>query len=226
MICFTSFKFIPTNYYDYYKSQSSYNHLEAQILYCFVRDLKPKKIIEIGSGYSTMLTAQALRKNKSESKENECNFIAIEPYPNDAIKRGFEGLTKVIAMKVEDVSFSEFETLQENDILFIDSSHTVRAGGDVVHEILEILPRLKKGVYIHIHDIFFPFQYPKIFFDQKRFWAEQYLVQAFLINNDSFEICWASHFMHRKHSDLIKESMIFYQPTNPFVSSLWIQKVK
>lgn len=216
----------PTNYYDYFTTQTSYRCVEAQMLYCFVRDLKPKKIVEIGSGYSTMLTALAIRKNKSENADYRCDFAAIEPYPNENIKKGFEGLSRLISVPVEKVPYKEFEELNENDILFIDSTHTVRAGGDVVYEILELLPRLKKGVYIHIHDIFFPFQYPKSWFEDKRFWAEQYLVQAFLINNDAFEICWTSHYMHRKHSDLLRSNMNFYEPTIPFVSSLWLKKVK
>ncbi|MBI4947155.1 MAG: class I SAM-dependent methyltransferase [Bacteroidetes bacterium] len=216
----------PANYYDFFTIQTSYRCVDAQMLYCFVRELKPKKIIEIGSGYSTMLTAQALRKNKTENAECICDFAAIEPYPNVNIKKGFEGLSRLISLPVEKVPYVEFEELNENDILFIDSSHTVRAGGDVVYEVLELLPRLKKGVYIHIHDIFFPFQYPKVFFDDKRFWAEQYLVQAFLINNDAFEISWTSHYMHRKHTDLLKSSMNYYEPGMLFVSSLWLKKIK
>lgn len=214
----------PVNYFDYHTSQTSYRCVEAQMLYCFVRDLKPKSMIEIGSGFSTMLTAQALRKNKEEGFS--CNFSAIEPYPNDAIKKGFEGLTKLIDLRVEQVPFELFESLNENDILFIDSTHTVKTGGDVVYEILEILPRLKKGVYVHIHDIFMPYEYPASWYNIQLFWAEQYMIQAFLQFNDSFEIVWASHFMHRKHSDLCKASMNFYEPGLPFVSGFWIKKIK
>jgi predicted O-methyltransferase YrrM len=216
----------PVNYYDYFTTQTSYRCVEAQMLYCFIRELKPKKIIEIGSGYSTMVTAQAIRKNKRETLGYTCDFAAIEPYPNENIKKGFDGLSRLISLPVEKVPYSEFEELNENDVLFIDSTHTVRAGGDVVYEVLELLPRLKKGVYIHIHDIFFPFQYPKAWFEDKRFWAEQYLVQAFLINNDAFEICWTSHYMHRKHSTLLQASMNYYEPGIPYVSSLWLKKIK
>lgn len=214
----------PSTYFDYHTSQTSYRCVEAQMLYCFVRDLKPKKMIEIGSGFSTMLTAQALRLNKKEGYV--CDFAAIEPYPNDAIKKGFEGLSRLIDSPVEKVPFSEFESLGENDILFIDSTHTVKTGGDVVYEILEILPRLKKGVYIHVHDIFMPYEYPASWYKVQRFWAEQYMLQAFLQFNDTYEIVWASHFMHRKHSDLCKASMNFYEPGLPFVSGFWIKKVK
>jgi len=215
----------PKNYFDYYTTQTSYRCVEAQMLYCFVRNLKPNKIIEIGSGYSTMLTAQALRKNKGEENAN-CDFVAIEPYPNEAIAKGFEGLSRLICEPVQKVPFSEFESLNENDILFIDSTHTVKTGGDVVYEINEILPRLKRGVYVHIHDIFLPFEYPKSWHSVPYFWAEQYLVQAFLQFNDSFEIVWASHFMHRKNSTLCQKAFSFYEPNLPFVSGFWIKKIK
>ncbi len=214
----------PLHYYDYFTTQTSYRCVEAQMLYCFVRELKPKKMIEIGSGYSTMLTAQALRKNKSEGYA--CDFAAIEPYPNDSIKKGFEGLSRLISMGVEQVPFQEFEALQENDILFIDSTHTVKTGGDVVYEINEILPRLNKGVYIHIHDIFMPYEYPASWYSDFRFWAEQYMVQAFLQFNDSFEIVWASHLMHRKYSDQCAAAFKFYEKDIPFVSGFWIKKIK
>lgn len=214
----------PVNYYDYFITQTSYRCVEAQMLYCFVRELKPKKMIEIGSGYSTMLSAQALRENKKEGIT--CDFAAIEPYPNDAIKKGFDGLSRLISEPVEKVPFSEFESLTENDILFIDSTHTVKTGGDVVYEINEILPRLNKGVYIHIHDIFMPYEYPASWYSDYRFWAEQYMVQAFLQFNDSFEIVWASHFMHRQHSEQCAAAFKFYEKDIPFVSGFWIKKIK
>jgi hypothetical protein len=215
----------PSKYFDYYTTQTSYRCVEAQILYSFIRDLKPKRMIEIGSGYSTMLSAQAIRKNAEEG--NSCEFTAIEPYPNESIKRGFVGLSQLISQPVEQVPLSLFESLEANDILFIDSTHTVRMGGDVLYEILEILPRLSKGVYVHIHDIFLPYEYPEPWLkEQKWFWAEQYLLQAFLQFNETFEIVWASHYMHRTYPELCKAAMKYYEPGLPYVSGFWIKKVK
>lgn len=221
---YDAFPASPINPYDYHTSQTSYRCLEAQILYCMIREKKPRKMIEIGSGYSTMLSAMAILKNQEEG--SPCHFTAIEPYPNDVIRKGFPGLSELIQSPVEDVPMLRFTELDEGDILFIDSTHSVKIGGDVVYEILEVLPRLKKGVIIHIHDIFLPYEYPKAWYSDKRFWTEQYLLQAFLQFNDHFKIIWSSHLIHRKHAALCASLMKFYDPEIPYVSSFWIQKIK
>jgi hypothetical protein len=212
--------------YRFHTGQTSFRCVDAQMLYCFVRHFKPKRVVEIGSGYSTMITAQALEVNAAGSEAVVSDFKAIEPYPNEIIKKGFPGLTSLISTPVQEVSMNVFTSLQENDILFIDSTHTVKTGSDVNHEFLEILPRLNKGVLIHVHDIFLPYEYPSGWILNGRFWAEQYLVQAFLAFNDSFEVVWMSHLMHRRHSDLLKASMKFYDPDVEFVGSLWLRKIK
>lgn len=166
------------------------------------------------------------KKEHGGQEPGESTFTAIEPYPNKVIKNGFPSLTRVIEKKVEDVPVETFTALKENDVLFIDSTHAVKTGGDVNYEILEILPILQKGVYVHIHDIFLPYEYPKSWLHDKRFWTEQYLVHAFLSYNSSFEIQWMSHFMHRKYPDYMRSAMNFYEASVPFVSSLWIKKIK
>jgi hypothetical protein len=216
----------PKNEFDFHISQTSFRCVDAHALYCMVRNLKPRKVIEIGSGYSTFITASACLKNKTESPAANCHFMAIEPYPNDVIKKGFPGLDEVVSKPVEKVPLEVFTGLNAGDILFIDSTHTVKTGGDVVYEILEILPRLRKGVFIHIHDIFFPYEYPKAWMADQRFWAEQYMIQAFLAFNPDYEIRWMSHFMHRNHGEELKELMDYYDSGTPYVSSLWIEKVK
>ena len=139
--------------YQYYINNGVFESVDGEILYCMIRYFKPRRIIEIGSGNSTYLSAQAILKNKEENGV-ECELIAIEPHPNVVLERGFSGLSKLIKKEVQDLDLALFSKLKENDILFIDSSHVLKIGSDVQYEYLEILPRLNKGVIVHIHDIF------------------------------------------------------------------------
>ncbi len=192
-----------------------------------IRHFKPRKIIEIGSGYSTYLLAQAILKNKKENDGYECELVAVEPYPNDILKAGFPGLFKLIPNKVQDIPLSIFEKFRDNDILFIDSSHVLKIGSDVQYEFLEILPRLKKGVIVHIHDIFLPAEYPKESVLKKyRFFTEQYLLQAFLAFNDSFELLFAASYMHLKHPDKLEASFYSYEREARWPGSFWMRKTK
>lgn len=197
--------------YEYYINNDAFESVDGEILYCMIRFYKPERIYEIGSGYSTYLAAQAVRKNAEEDSKYQCELVAIEPYPNEILKAGFPGLAKLIIKEVQDVPLSEFEKLTENDILFIDSSHVLRIGNDVHYEYLEILPRLNKGVIVHAHDIFLPAEYPKRWvLLERRFWTEQYLLQAFLAFNNSFEVLWASHSMHLKYPGELRAAFSSY----------------
>jgi predicted O-methyltransferase YrrM len=213
--------------HQYYVKNRTYEQIDGEILYCMIRHFKPRKIIEIGSGFSTYLAAQALLKNFAEAEDgNKCEFTAIEPYPNKVLEQGFPGLTKLIKNRVQDVSLDEFAALKQNDILFIDSSHVLKTGSDVQYEFLEILPRLNKGVIVHVHDIFMPAEYPREWIMKHlRFWNEQYLLQAFLTFNDSFEILWAASYMLLKHPERLKEAFPSYSD-NTWPGSFWIRRIK
>ncbi|UCG55030.1 MAG: class I SAM-dependent methyltransferase [Dehalococcoidia bacterium] len=214
--------------YHYYNP--SFGPVDAEVLYCITRYFRPKKVIEIGSGYSTYILAEAILKN-AEEYGYRADLTAIEPYPNKVLKAGFPGLSRLITEKVEEVDLTEFESLEENDILLIDSSHVLKIGGDVYYEYTEILPRLKKGVIVHIHDIFFPSEYPKHWvLNMHRFWNEQYLIQAFLAFNQAFEIIWCGSYMHLRHPDKLGEAFSSYNRATvwstkrPGATSLWIRK--
>jgi len=208
-----------------------FESVDGEILYCMIRHFKPRTIIEVGLGYSTYLMAQAILKNKEENELYNCNSTAIEPYPSDTLKAGLPGLSKLIDQKVQSVSISEFGKLSDSDILFIDSSHVLKIGSDVPYEYLDVLPRLQKGVIIHVHDIFLPAQYPKEWlFDYRRFWSEQYLLHAFLLFNDSFEVLWAGHYMHLNNPEALERAFRSYStdecwPRLP-IGSFWIRKIK
>jgi hypothetical protein len=187
--------------YDFYLKNGCFEAGDAEVLHAMIRYFKPKKIVEIGSGFSTYVSARACLLNKEKEGFNT-QLVAIEPFPNDTLKKGFPGLSALIQKPLEDVDIDLFRDLKANDILFIDSTHVLKIGGDVKYEYLEILPRLKNGVIVQSHDIFLPGEYPKNWVaDNHWFWTEQYLLQAFLAFNSAFEILWASQYMIRRYLD-------------------------
>jgi hypothetical protein len=173
---------------------------DAEAYMCMIRHFQPRRIIEIGCGMSTYLAAHTITSGAVRGSASECELTAIEPYPTEALRQGFPGLTRLIDRPVQKVPFSVFQELRENDILFIDSSHFVRVGSDVEYEYLEVIPRLNPGVVIHVHDIFFPRNYPREWIvDRHHFCNEQYVLQAFLAFNHSFEIVLSSNYMKMRH---------------------------
>ena len=213
--------------HEYYINNGAFTSVDGETLYCMIRQFKPRRIYEIGSGNSTYLSAQAVQKNAEEDSDYQCELVAIEPYPSEILKSGFPGLTKIIPKEVQDVPLSEFEKLTENDILFIDSSHVLRIGSDVQYEYLEILPRLNKGVIVHAHDIFLPAEYPKEWIlREHRFWTEQYLLQAFLAFNDSYELLWAGSYMHLNHPDRLEKAFSSYNRVERWPGSFWMRRTR
>lgn len=215
----------PSKPYEYYVNNINFSSVDGEILYCMIRYFKPERIFEIGSGYSTYLAAQAILKNKEEDDDYECKLVAIEPYPNKILKTGFPGFSKLIPKKIQDIPLSAFKKLTENDILFIDSSHVLKIGNDVQYIYLEILPRLNRGIIVHCHDIFLPLEYPKEWIIKlQRFWTEQYLLQAFLTFNDSFEVLWAGCYLLLKHPDKLEEAFSSYKREEKWPQSFWMKK--
>jgi predicted O-methyltransferase YrrM len=212
--------------HEFYLNNRTFASVDAEMLYCMIRHLKPKRVYEIGSGFSTCLAAQAILENKVEGA-GDCELVAIEPYPNEIIAKGFPGLSKLMKQKLEDIPFTIFSALSENDILFIDSSHILKMGSDVQYEYLELLPRINPGVIVHVHDIFLPAEYPKEWMlKHQRFWNEQYVLQAFLSFNESFEVLWGSSFMHLKHPKELQQAFTSYDPQTAWPGSFWMQRVK
>jgi hypothetical protein len=197
----------------------------AEVLYVLVRQYKPKRIIEVGSGFSTYLMAKACLKNYEETRK-ETDYIVIDPFPNATVSKGVPGVSRLIAKPVEQVPIETFLALDENDFFFIDSSHVARIGGDVNYELLEILPRLKKGVVVHLHDIFLPYEYPKQFiFGFHRFWTEQYLLQSFLTLNFAFEVLWSGFYMYMKYPDECRATFpSFRENKEGGPASFWIRR--
>ncbi len=198
--------------------------VDTETLYSMVRYLKPKRIIEIGSGYSTLMMAKAILKNK-EDGAYDCQLESIDPYPANFIEKGFDGFSKLIKKEVQEIPVEYFNKLEENDILFVDTSHVLKIGGDVQYEYLEIIPNLNKGVFVHIHDIFMPKEYPeKWIMEDHTFWNEQYLLQAFLAFNSEFEIILATNFLHQKFPELFEKFFSSYDRLTSSPGSFWIKR--
>lgn len=229
-------------YYDEYSQYSDYSvneqrgfgpgftSIDALTLYLIIRDRKPKVYIEIGSGLSTYYASIAAKKN---NEEGHPLFIkSIEPYPYEKLYD--ISSIEVNNTEVQNVDISLFQELEENDILFIDSSHVVKIDGDVPYLYLEVLPTLKKGVLIHIHDIPFPFNipYPPELWIFKEtwpaFWNEAMFLQAFLCFNHKFKIFMSTPLIRYIDESFLKRNIPIYETIdeNPNTfSSMWIQKV-
>ncbi len=213
------------NPYQFHHANGLYGWVDAVILYCVIREFRPRRIYEIGSGYSTLLVAQALAVNADEDPRlHDRELVAIEPYPRD-ILTGLPGLTRILRRPVQQVAFGEFERLEANDVLFIDSSHVLKSGSDVQYEYLEILPRLKPGVLVHAHDIFLPREYPERWLRREhRFWNEQYLLQAFLAFNAAFEVVFSSAYVHTNRPEALAAACSFYHPAQGSPGSFWLRR--
>ncbi len=202
-----------------------YRYSDVVFLYFAIRHLQPKKIVEVGSGASSavMLDIDDL------FFESSIQLTFIEPYPERLLSflSETDKNTKTISRKkVQDVPFDVFIELDENDILFVDSSHVSKVGSDLNHIVFEVLPRLKKGVWIHFHDIFFPFELPQEWIlSHSKFWNENYLIRAFLMNNDSYEIMLFNTCLQKKYRSWfekeIPECLLGEEPTG----SIWIRKI-
>ena len=167
--------------------------LDAAMYYALVRDLRPRRVIEIGSGFSTRIADLALQRNRRGGEAGE--LICIEPFPQARLLDNQPVMT-LIEQPVERVPLELFDELEANDILFIDSSHVVKFGGDVCREFLDILPRLQPGVWVHVHDIFMPQDYPASWLiDQRVAFTEQYLLEAFLAFNPAFVVRAIHHWL-------------------------------
>jgi Methyltransferase domain len=198
-----------------------YEPIESEILHAMVRRRKPNRIVEIGSGFTSLIIAAACRLNASEGRPP--HYASFDPFPRDFVRSGIEGMDSFEAMGATEVPEAVFETLTDGDILFIDTTHTVKIGGDVNRLMLEVLPKLRPGVFIHVHDIFLPYEYPRGFFESQCFWQEQYLLQALLTENQNFEIVLPVSAITRERPDLISALMPWHEaPPGP--GAFWIRR--
>jgi hypothetical protein len=204
--------------------------VDAMTLYGMVRHYKPKNLLEVGSGLSTYYASLAAERNAAEGCETK--ICCIEPYPFNKL-RTVDGI-RLIESLLQDVDVSLFSALGPGDILFIDSSHVLKIDGDVAAIYLEILPRLSKGVIVHIHDVHFPFNtpYPPEYWvvqaDWPMYWNEAMVVQAFLCFNERFRIIQSTPLLRFFEPEILAAAIPDYATIsadpNAF-SSLWIERM-
>ncbi|HSZ25342.1 MAG TPA: class I SAM-dependent methyltransferase [Cytophagaceae bacterium] len=210
--------------YRYSIPDSFFTYTDAVILYSMIRDAKPAKIVEVGSGYSSALIMdvnQYFFEGKQQLVFIDPDFSRLEKL----MKPGDDQKCTMIKKKIQEVDLSYFLYLSENDLLFIDSSHVSKTGSDLHYLLFEILPQLNKGVIIHFHDVYYPFEYPsKLVLEEKLAWNEIYLVRAFLMYNPVFEIVYFNNYLFEKHPELLKLEMP--ECLQDEGASLYIRKIK
>jgi len=186
---------------EFWMGNPNFGAGDAEIWFHVVRHFRPRRIVEIGSGHSTRMAKFAIDTIRADDPSYQCDHVCIEPYEMPWLE---EIGVRVIRSKLEDCDHSFMRELGPDDILFIDSSHMIRPGGEVLQIILEILPGLAPGVVVHIHDVFTPRDYPMKWLLEPRFWNEQYLLEAFLSHNSSFEILLALNMLKHERYDALK----------------------
>jgi len=190
---------------EFHFNNGYFERVDAEVAYAFVRRRKPSRVIEVGSGNSTLVLAAALRANAAEGHPGE--LTSIEPHPAPFLRQGVAGMTRLMEVPVQQVPLSLFRELKKGDILFIDSSHVVSIDSDVLYECLRILPELAPGVLVHFHDIFTPLDYPEKFVKTNLcFWGEQYMLEAFLSFNSAYRVMWSASAMQQFHPEALREA--------------------
>lgn len=210
-----------------------YGPIEAQVLHCFLRAHAPARVLEIGSGVSTMCMLEASKLNARDGKRVP-EITCIEPYPSEEL-RGCREI-RLVPQLCQEVPSSIFESLSAGDMLFIDSSHAVKVGSDVLRIYLEIIPSLPPGVFLHIHDIFLPYAYPRTVFTRPFWWQETALLIALLVNNSRLSVLSCLSALHYDYTEQLRELLSDYRPAlnveglpvenepeGHFPASIWLQ---
>lgn len=190
--------------FRYYCQNTHFAVGDATILYCMLRHFKPRRLFEIGSGFSSACTLDTIEHYMDH--EVQCTFIDPHPEllyalvrPDDRFKH------TIISRQVQDVPAETFDQLEANDVLFIDSTHILKTGSDVAFELFDVLPRLSSGVIVHIHDMFYPFEYPREWvIDRNYSWNEIYAVRAFLMSNPNYQILFFNDYFARFARHLVE----------------------
>ena len=216
------FEAYKTDSLRYFYENPAYSYSDAIFLYCMIRHTKPKRVIEVGSGYSSCVI---LDTNEIFFNNNiSCTFI--EPYPQlmeSLLKEDDKDKIEIIPRKLQDIELGKFTSLSSGDILFLDSTHVSKLDSDVNYIFFEILPSLSRGVYVHFHDIFYPFEYPKEWIYAGRAWNENYILRAFLQYNRAFKVIFCNTFLEHFYEKKIMSEMPLCMKNKG--GSIWLKKI-
>jgi hypothetical protein len=199
----------------FFLDNDAFQNVDPLVYWAIIRLHRPARIVEIGSGFSTLLAAQAVRKNGSG------RVTAVDPFPREFVRRNDLDI-ELISQPVEQIDLELFRSLRKDDVLFVDSSHVVRGGGDVNWIVFNILPQLSSGVLVHFHDIHFPFDYPRELIARRNvYWTEQYLLHAYLLRNQADEILFGTRYA--AHHFRREMALAFPRATRLDGASFWLR---
>lgn len=185
---------------------------DAALLRALLLELRPRRMVEVGCGWSTTVAARAIADGDLGTE-----LTCVEPYPRDFLA----SIAQVSTLRVERVEHTPmtvFTALEAGDVLFVDSSHVAKTGSDVVHLVLQVLPRLADGVIVHVHDVFWPDDYPQGWVRAGFGWNEQYLLQAYLAGHARTHVLALNHWLARRHPDAVEAAL---GPVGVDGSSVW-----
>jgi predicted O-methyltransferase YrrM len=206
---------------------SWYEGADAQLLWAMIRHLRPGLVLEMGAGYSTLVTAAACTANARDGAP--ARFVSVDPDPRIPLARDIAGLASLERTSITALPVDRFRELGSGDVLFVDTSHVVKMGSEVNYLVLEVLPCLRPGVIVHFHDIFLPYEYPREWFDAGTYLNEQYLLQAYLSDNPSYEVVFAAHAVERAHRQRLAALLAALDDPHargkPGASAFWIRRL-
>jgi Methyltransferase domain len=208
---------------EFFLRNDNFEAVDAELLYGMIRAMRPARVIELGSGYSTLLINLASRRNTNDGITTV--HQAFDPYPRDHIVgAGLAAPSRLEPVSATDLPFELFSELRAGDVLFVDTTHVVRLAGDVNFVVLEVLPRLQEGVIVHFHDIFLPWEYPRPWLTEMGYyWTEQYLLQAFLAYNREFDVLIPAQALARDFPDRLRRVIpSFADGVSP--GSMWLRR--
>lgn len=207
---------------QFYTRNSQFSWLDARALFVLLRAWRPRRVIEVGSGFSSLLMADVNRRFLGGTVDVTC----IEPYPRAFLRRGIDGIARLDERRVQQVPLGAFDALGEGDVLFIDSSHVAKTGSDVNYLYFEVLPRLRHGVRIHVHDVFLPHDYPPDWvIGENRSWNEQYLLRALLMHSTAFAVTFGCAYAFHAHRALVQQALAHPQGHAFGGGSLWMRRI-
>ena len=186
-----------------------------------IRYLQPSVVMELGAGYSTWIAASACAENRLYGVNS--HIISVDPEPRIELPSHFEANRTLYRLPLQKIPVDMFQALGKNDIVFVDTSHSVKKGSDVNHIVLEVLPKLNRDVFVHFHDIFLPWDYPKQWFQRGTFLTEQYLLQAYLVENTRYEVMLGLYALSRIDPDGFKHLVPDFTPYFHGPSAFWLR---
>ena len=216
---------VPGSPHVFHRRNPSYGNGDAEILWAMVREARPARVLELGSGMTTRLVAAALERNRAEGAPGA--LVSVDPHPGEVTRHGFPGLTELVVGPAQDVPLETFMALDSRDVLLIDSSHMHKTGSDVADLFERVLPRLADGVLVHLHDIYLPRPYPAIVYRERRwFWNEQDALRLYLSENPQWEVVWSVNTLYRDHQEAFAAALPWTTPGHAGPCSFWMRRVE